>query len=251
MRSGNPVLQDKSFQGLFAEGEQMTINGTINKTGMMLLLLVITAGWTWLRFNGAAAEGGPAAAMSAVSPFIWGGLIVGFVLALVTAFKPRYAGITAPMYAIAEGFAIGGFSAMLELRYPNIVIQAVALTFGVLAVMLLAYRSGWIKVTDKFRTGIVAATGAIALLYIVDIGLRAFTSIQVPFIHESGALGIGFSLIVVGLAALNLTLDFDTIERGAAAGAPKYMEWYGAFGLILTLVWLYMEILRLLSKARR
>jgi uncharacterized YccA/Bax inhibitor family protein len=251
MRSGNPVLQDKVFQGLFAEGERMTINGTIAKTGMLLLLLAITAGWTWLRFDGAMNEGGPDAAMAAVSPFIWGGLIVGLVLALVTAFKPRYAGISAPLYAIAEGFAVGGLSAMFELRFPNIVIQAVALTFGVLAVMLLAYRSGWIKVTDKFRMGVVAATGAVMLLYIVDIGLRAFTSVQVPFIHETGMLGIGFSLIVVGLAALNLALDFDAIERGAEQGAPKYMEWYGAFGLIVTLVWLYLEILRLLSKARR
>jgi uncharacterized YccA/Bax inhibitor family protein len=251
MRSGNPVLQDKVFQGLFAEGERMTINGTIAKTGMLLLLMAITAGWTWLRFDGALAAGNPAAALAEISPFLWGGLIVGFVLAMVTTFVPRYAGITAPLYAIAEGFAIGGLSATFELRFPGIVIQAVALTFGVLAVMLLAYRAGWIKVTDKFRMGVVAATGAIALLYIVDIGLRAFTSIQVPFIHESGAMGIGFSLIVVGLAALNLALDFDAIDRGAEQGAPKYMEWYGAFGLMVTLVWLYLEILRLLSKARR
>jgi len=117
--------------------------------------------------------------------------------------------------------------------------------------MLLLYRSGLIKVTDKFRMGVVAATGGIALLYLVDIGLRAFTSIQIPFIHESGALGIGFSLLVVGLAALNLVLDFDMIDRAASQGAPKYMEWYGAFALMVTLVWLYMEILRLLSKARR
>jgi uncharacterized YccA/Bax inhibitor family protein len=215
------------------------------------LLAVVTGGWTWHRFMGLAADGNLAAALAAVTPFMWGGLLVGFVLALVTTFTPRWAGITAPLYAIAEGFALGGISAVMELRLPGIVLQAVMLTIGVLAAMLLLYRTGVIRVTDKFRMGVVAATGGIALLYLVDIGLRAFTSIQIPFIHESGAMGIGFSLLVVGLAALNLTLDFDMIERGAEQGAPKVMEWYGAFALMVTLVWLYLEILRLLSKARR
>lgn len=254
MQSSNPVLRSESFQGMFAQGERMTMNGTIAKTGLLLLLAVFTAGWTWQRFMDAAAGGTPAdisAAMAAVTPFLWGGMIVGFVLALITVFARRFAGITAPLYALAEGFALGGLSAMLELRYPGIALQAVMLTGGVLAVMLLAYRSGWIKVTDKFRMGVVAATGAIMLLYLVDIGLRAFSSVDIPFIHESGALGIGFSLLVVGLAALNLVLDFDMIERATEQGAPKYMEWYGAFALMVTLVWLYMEILRLLSKARR
>ena len=251
MRTGNPVLQEKTFQGLFAEGERMTMNGTIAKSGLLLLLIVVTGSFTWHRFLDAAAGGNLAQAVAAVSPFLWSGLIVGFVLAMVTTFAPRWAGITAPLYAIAEGFALGGLSAMMELRYAGIVLQAVMLTLAVLAVMLMLYRTGIIKVTDRFRTGVVAATGGIALLYLVDIGLRAFTHIQIPFIHESGALGIGFSLLVVGLAALNLTLDFDLIDRGAAQGAPKYMEWYGAFALMVTLVWLYLEILRLLSKARR
>jgi uncharacterized YccA/Bax inhibitor family protein len=245
------VLQPKSFQGLFAEGERMTVNGTIGKTATLLVLAVLTAGWTWQRFSALAATGDVAAAVGAIQPFLWGGMIAGLVLALVTVFAKRYAGITAPLYALAEGFFLGGISAVLEMRYPNIVFQAVMLTAGVMAVMLLAYRSGWIKVTDKFRTGVIAATGAIMLLYLVDIGLRAFTSIDIPFIHESGAMGIGFSLLVVGLAALNLTLDFDFIERASAQGAPKYMEWFGAFGLMVTLVWLYLEILRLLSKTRR
>jgi uncharacterized YccA/Bax inhibitor family protein len=251
MQSSNPVLQPKSFQGLFAEGERMTVNGTIGKTAMLLVLAVLTAGWTWQRFSALAATGDVAAAVGAIQPFLWGGMIAGLVLALVTVFAKRYAGITAPLYALAEGFFLGGISAVLEMRYPNIVFQAVMLTAGVMAVMLLAYRSGWIKVTDKFRTGVIAATGEIMLLYLVDIGLRAFTSIDIPFIHESGAMGIGFSLLVVGLAALNLTLDFDFIERASAQGAPKYMEWFGAFGLMVTLVWLYLEILRLLSKTRR
>lgn len=251
MRSGNPVLQEKTFQGLFAQGERMTMNGTIAKSGLLLLLIVVTGSFTWQRFVDAAAGGNLAQAVAAVSPFLWGGLIAGFVLALVTAFKPRWAGVTAPLYAMAEGFLLGGLSAMMELRYAGIVLQAVMLTLGVLAAMLMLYRTGVIKVTDRFRTGVVAATGGIALLYLVDIGLRAFTHIQIPFIHESGALGIGFSLLVVGLAALNLTLDFDMIDRGVAQGAPKFMEWYGAFALMVTLVWLYLEILRLLSKARR
>jgi uncharacterized YccA/Bax inhibitor family protein len=251
MRSSNPVLQDKAFRDLPATGERMSMNGTIARTGLLLVLALITGGWTWHHFVEVAQQGGLPAGMAAISPYLWGGLIVGFVLALVTSFASRWAGLTAPLYAMAEGCALGGISVMLNLRYPGIVLQAVMLTAGVLAVMLLLYRSGIIKVTDRFRMGVVAATGAIALLYLVDIGLRAFTSIQIPFVHETGALGIGFSLLVVGLAALNLVLDFDMIERATAQGAPKYMEWYGAFALMVTLVWLYMEILRLLSKARR
>jgi uncharacterized YccA/Bax inhibitor family protein len=251
MRSSNPVLRENTFQGLFAEGDRMTLNGTVAKTGLLLLLAVVTGGWTWQRFDTVVAAGDVAAALAAISPFMWGGLIVGFVLALASTFARQWSGITAPLYAIAEGFALGGISAFMELRYHGIVLQAVMLTAGVLAVMLVLYRTRVIKVTDRFRTGVVAATGAIALLYLVDLGLRAFTSIQVPFIHESGLLGIGFSLLVVGLAAFNLALDFDLIERGTQEGAPKYMEWYGAFALMVTLVWLYLEILRLLSKARR
>ena len=251
MRSGNPVLQDKAFRGLAVPGARMTMNGTIARTGLLLVLALITGGWVWHRFAEAARDAGPQAALAAISPYLLGGLVAGLVLALATCFARRWAGITAPLYALAEGCALGGISAMLEMRYPGIVLQAVMLTAGVLAAMLLLYRSGVIKVTDRFRLGVVAATGAIALLYLVDLGLRAFTSIQIPFIHESGALGIGFSLLVVGLAALNLVLDFDMIERAVAQGAPKYMEWYGAFGLMVTLVWLYMELLRLLSKARR
>lgn len=251
MPSGNPVLREKAFQGLPATGERMTMNGTVTRTALLLALAVITGGWTWQRFAGMAADGDLNVALAAISPFMWGGLLVGLVLALVTTFAQRWAGITAPLYAIAEGFALGGISAVMNLRFPGIVLQAIMLTVGVLAVMLLAYRSGWIKVTDKFRMGVVAATGGIALLYLVDMGLRAFTHIQIPFIHETGAMGIGFSLLVVGLAALNLVLDFDMIDRAAKGGAPKYMEWYGAFALMVTLVWLYMELLRLLSKARR
>lgn len=262
MQSNNPVLKRQVFQHVDATGERMTINGTISKTGLLLVLAVITAAWTWFKFDAGFAQAmqtavldgsgqGPMAiAFGLVMPYVIGGFVVGLVLALVSAFKPSWCGITAPLYALAEGFALGGLSAVMEAKYAGIVLQAIMLTAGVLAVMLVAYRAGWIRVTDKFRMGVVAATGAIALLYLVDIGLRAFSSIEIPFIHESGAMGIGFSLLVVGLAALNLVLDFDMIDQGAAYGAPKYMEWYGAFALMVTLVWLYLELLRLLSKTR-
>jgi uncharacterized YccA/Bax inhibitor family protein len=251
MRSSNPVLQDKTFQGLFADGARMTMNGTLAKAALLLVLVLVTGGWTWHRFTTLVADGGVAVALAAVRPFIWGGMATGLGLALLTAFARRWAGITAPLYAIAEGFALGGLSAALEVRYEGIVGQAVLLTIGVLASMLLLFRTGLIRVTDRFRSGVITITCTIVLLYVVDIGLRAFSSIQIPFIHESGLAGIALSLLVVGMAALNLMLDFDLIQRGTQQGAPKYMEWYGAFALMVTMVWLYLELLRLLSKVRR
>ena len=251
LRSNNPVLRDKTFQNLAAGGEPMTLNGTISRAALLLALVLITGGWTWFHFRAIAAGQSIDAALAATSPFLWGGLIVGFVLALATAFKPRWSPLTAPLYALAEGTALGGISAIFELRYPGIVVQAVLASVGVLAVMLLLYRSGVIKVTDKFRMGVVAATCGIALLYLIEWGLSAFTHFSIPFINGGGTWGILFSVLVVGLAALNLVLDFDLIERGTAAGAPRYMEWYCAFALLVTLVWLYMELLRLLSKTRR
>jgi uncharacterized YccA/Bax inhibitor family protein len=183
-------------------------------------------------------------------PLIWIGAIGGLVMALVTAFKQTWAPVTAPIYAALEGLFVGAVSALFEARYPGIVMQAVMLTFGTLGALLMAYKSGLIKATENFKLGVTAATGAIALLYLVNIGLRLFTDVSIPFIHESGLLGIGFSLFVVTIAALNLVLDFDFIESGAEANAPKYMEWYGAFGLVVTLIWLYIEFLRLLAKLR-
>lgn len=243
MRSGNPALTEKTFRGTARAGEAMTLGGTVNRTSIMLALVLITAGWTWNRFY-------PAQDPAAIMPFMWGGIIGGLVVALVTIFKKPWAPVTAPIYALLEGFALGGISAVFEAQFPGIVIQAVGLTFGTLAALLLAYRSGLIRVTDKFRAGVVAATGGIFLVYLVDIVLRFF-GIGIPFIHESGALGIGFSIFVVIIAALNLVLDFDFIEAGVKQGAPKYMEWYAAFGLMVTLIWLYLEILRLLAKTRR
>jgi uncharacterized YccA/Bax inhibitor family protein len=245
MRTSNPALRADTFTKIApaARTEQaMTINGTVNKTAFMLVLLILAASWVWRQFYNAWDP-------SRIMPWLAIGGIGGFITALVTIFNPRAARISAPLYAVLEGLLLGGLSAIFERQFPGIVIQAVALTFGTLFCLLLAYRSGLIKVTENFRLGIVAATGAIALIYIVTI-ILGFFRIRMPFIHESGIFGIGFSLFVVTIAALNLVLDFDFIEKGAAAGAPKYMEWYGAFGLMVTLIWLYLEILRLLAKMR-
>ena len=243
MRTANPALNDKTFRGLgYAAdaSDMMTIQGTVNKTGILLLFLFLTAGWTWNSFF---ETGNPAA----IAPLTMVGAFGGFIVAMVTVFKKTWAPITAPLYAALEGLFLGGISAVFEARFPGIVIQAVALTFGTLFSLLLAYKSGVIKPTENFKLGIVAATGGIGLIYFVTI-ILGFFGIQMPFIHDSGILGIGFSLFVVVIAALNLVLDFDFIENGAEAGIPKYMEWYAAFGLLVTLVWLYIEILRLLSK---
>jgi uncharacterized YccA/Bax inhibitor family protein len=251
MRSANPALSDQTFEGVsVARGAgvpAMTINGTVNKTGFCLLLLLATATWTW--GLGAAGTGpmatpaNPAAAM----PWVMVGVIGGFIVAMATTFKKEWAPVGAPAYAALEGLALGGISAVFEARYPGLVSQAVFLTFGTLGALLLAYRSGVIKVTDNLRLGIAAATGGIFLVYLVSF-VMSFFGARIPMIHESGMVGIGFSLVVVGIAAMNLVLDFDFIERGSEAGAPKYMEWYGAFGLLVTLVWLYIEMLKLLAK---
>ncbi|MHB8571075.1 MAG: Bax inhibitor-1/YccA family protein [Metallibacterium sp.] len=253
MASGNPLLRSSNFEGLAIGGERMTVNGTIGKTAIMLILVCVSAGRTWLRFDAALAVGGKdaaAAAMAAVAPFLMGGLIAGLVLALVSVFAKRFIAITAPLYAIAEGFVVGGISAIFDLSYPGVVVTAVALTFGVMAVMLFLYSSRIIKVTDKLRMGIVAATGGIMVVYLINMVMGFYAS-QIGLINSASPLGIGFSLLVVGIAAFNLLIDFDMIERGAAAGAPRNMEWYGAFGLTVTLVWLYIEILSLLGKLQR
>ncbi len=248
MRSGNPALSESTFLDLASGSvvtspdQAMTINGTVNKTGILLLLTVLTAAFAWSQTIGADGQVAPGAMLYAM-----GGAIGGLVLALVTVFKKEWSPVTAPMYALVEGFFLGAISAVFEARFPGIVFQAVLLTFGTLFALLAAYRSGLIKVTENFKLGVVAATGGIALLYLASFVL-SFFNINVPVIHEASWLGIAFSLFVVVVAALNLVLDFDFIENGAAARAPKYMEWYGAFGLMVTLVWLYVEFLRLLSK---
>lgn len=238
MRTGNPTLKGNTFTQVRSHDstDVMSIQGTVNKTFLLLFALIISASWVWkdpIRFM----------------PFLIPALIVGLIVAIVTVLKKQWAGITAPIYAVIEGMILGSISAIFEKNYPGIVIQAVGLTFGVLFCLLMVYKSRLIKVTDNFRLGVVAATGGIALFYFISLAL-GFFGMRIPFIHESGPLGIGFSLFVVVIASLNLVLDFDFIEKGAEAGAPKFMEWYGAFGLLVTLVWLYIEILRLLSKLR-
>ena len=246
-RSGNPALRESTFLDLSSgavvqrEGDAMTLNGTVNKTGTLLLLCVITAAFAWSQVQ--FTETGSVGAM----PYFLGGTIGGLVFALATIFKKEWAPVTAPMYALTKGFALGAISALFEHRFPGIVAQAVMLTFGTLFALLAAYRSGLIKATENFKLGVVAATGGICLVYLATIVMSLF-GVRVPFIHESGLIGIGFSLFVVVIAALNLVLDFDFIESGVEQKAPKYMEWYGAFGLMVTLVWLYVEFLRLLSK---
>jgi uncharacterized YccA/Bax inhibitor family protein len=244
MRTSNPTLNENAFrsEGVAYGQEAMTIQGTVNKTGVLLLCSILTATWTWNTFLHSRSP------ESVMGPLVLGA-IGGFVVAIVTVFKKNWAPITAPLYALLEGLVLGGISAMFELRFPGLPIQAVSLTFGVLIVMLLAYRSGLIPVTDKLRLGIVAATGGIAVFYFAEF-ILGFFGIHFTTINGSSPIGIGFSLVVVVIASLNLVLDFDFIERGARAGAPKYMEWYGAFGLMVTLIWLYLEILRLLAKLR-
>lgn len=241
MRTANPALNAKTFERFdsFADDTHMTLMGTVHKSGLLLLILVVPAIWVWEQVN---RMGGQSALM-----WMGVGLIGGLVVALVTVFKQAWAPITAPIYAALEGLALGGISALVELRFPGIVIQAVTLTFGIFFCLLLAYRSGMIKATENFKLGVVAATGGIFMIYMAS-WILSFFGTSIPFIHESGLIGILFSLAVVVVASLNLVLDFDFIEQGAEHGAPKYMEWYAAFGLLVTLVWLYIEILHLLMK---
>jgi uncharacterized YccA/Bax inhibitor family protein len=243
-KSGNPTLSEKVFNRS-VEWQQsdaaMTAKGTMNKFGLMMILLLGSASFTWK----AAAEG------TNVFPWIIGSAILGLVIVLVLVFKHQWAYFLAPLYALVEGVFVGGISAFYNYAFertaPGIVMQAVGLTFGVVIAMYALYHFGIIKATETFKTVVITATAGIALFYALAMILRIF-GVQMPLIHESTTMGIVFSLVVVVVAALNLILDFDRIEQGARNGAPKYMEWYGAFGLLVTIIWLYLEILRLLSK---
>lgn len=243
-KSGNPVLGEKAFRGLTLSGDsadRMTIQGTMNKTGLLMLLVLAGAYYTWDMF----AKG------QNVQMFMIGGMIGGFILALVTVFKKEWAPYTAPAYALMQGLFLGAISAMYQFAFedkmPNIITNAVGLTVSVGIAMFLLYHFRVIKVTEKFRSIIVMATVGIMLFYLIVIIARLFGA-NVGFMHDSSPLGIGLSLFIIGIAALNLLLDFDMIEQGSAAGAPKYMEWFGGFALLVTLIWLYLEILRLLSR---
>lgn len=238
LRSGNPALNTKTFSGFdMTTGASMTIMGTVHKTALGLLLLMSTALFTWNM------PAGDPRAIGLMMLGIFGGLIV----AIITVFKHHLAKYTVPAYALLEGLALGGISKFFDVMYPGIVNQAVMLTFGTLGALLLAYRSGLIKATENFKLGVMAATGGIFFVYLISWILSWF-SVSVPLIHSNSNMSILFSIGVVVIAALNLVLDFDFIEEGSEKGAPKYMEWYGAFGLLVTLIWLYLEILRLLAK---
>ena len=240
-RTANPTLNAGTFTGAQVSGEEaMTLRGTVNKSMVLLALLVLASCWTWSQVT---------ATPQLLRNTLWVS-IAGLVFGFVTVFKKSWAPVTAPVYAVLEGVVIGSVSFIMEHQYPGIVIQAVALTFGTLFALLVLYSSRIIPVTENFKLGVVAATGGIAILYLIDMALMFFGH-RVPMIHESGTLGICFSLFVVVIAALNLVLDFDFIEKGSQTNQPKYMEWYAGFGLIVTLVWLYFEILRLLAKTRR
>ncbi len=243
MRSSNPALISNPFSGfgLVSESNAMTVRGTVNKTLILLFLVLLPAALIWRQFSLSGYQS------TAVQGWMIGGLIVGFILSLVTIFKKNWASISAPLYAVAEGLFLGGMSAIFEKSYPGIVTQAVSLSIATLLVMLVSYQAGWIRPTERFKWGVVAATGAIALVYFVSI-ILGFFHINVPFINGSGFFSILFSVFVVGIAALNFILDFDFIQQGSRGGAPKYMEWYSAFALMVTLIWLYIEILRLLAK---
>ncbi|MBL4818993.1 MAG: Bax inhibitor-1/YccA family protein [Deltaproteobacteria bacterium] len=242
MESSNPVLARALRHGEhYLTGERMSVSGTVNKTGLLLAIASATAAYPWSLLT--------EARMAELNTIMWGGMIGGLILAFATIFKPTWAFWSAPAYAACQGLALGSISAVMNQAYPGIAFEALAGTFGTLAVMLTLYRTGVIKATKSFRAGVLAATGGVAVIYLVSIAFQWF-GISMSFMTGSGITGIVFSLAVVCIAALNLVLDFDLIDRGSREGAPKHMEWYGAFGLMITMVWLYVEMLRLLSKLR-
>jgi uncharacterized YccA/Bax inhibitor family protein len=242
-KSGNPTLTEKMFQSSLTGNAQevMTVKGTLNKFGFLFLMVMASAFFSWYSF-GKGVD---------VTSYMWAGAIGGLIVAFVIIFKKTWAPFLAPAYALLEGLFIGAISAYFNFAFaekaPFIIIQAVGLTFGVALAMFALYNMRIIRATETFKSVIITATAGIAIFYLLTIVLRFF-NIDIPFVHQGSTFGIIFSLIVVGIAALNLILDFDMIEKGADAGAPKYMEWYGAFGLLVTIVWIYLEILRLLAK---
>ena len=237
MRSGNPALSKNSFENLIAtSNEVMTLDGTVNKTAISMGILLIAAYYTY---------------SNAIMDYVIIGFVGGFILALVTIFKKEWSPTTVPIYAALEGLALGGISKMYADSFePGIVPQAITLTLGILFALLFAYKSKIIQATENFKLGLFAATAGIFVVYLVSFLMSIFGSGGLPVMNPSNSsmFSIGFSLFVVIIASLNLVMDFDFIEEGVSNGAPKYMEWYGAFGLLVTLIWLYLEILRLLAK---
>ncbi|MEP6466692.1 MAG: Bax inhibitor-1/YccA family protein, partial [Parafilimonas sp.] len=244
-QSSNPTLSQKIFNGSITQNEDgiMTVRGTINKFGFLLFMVLAGAAYTWyLYYNNQ---------QQTMTTLMWVGIIGGLITVVAISFKPTLAPYLSPAYGILEGFFLGAISAILNEafrdKYPGLVMQAVGLTFGVAIAMFLLYNFRIIKATQRFKSIIFTATAGIAIFYIITLVLGMF-HVNIPFMYDSSALGIGLSLFIVAIAALNLIIDFDMIEKGADMGAPKFMEWYGAFGLLVTMVWLYVEILRLLSR---
>lgn len=243
LKSGNPTLTEKMFQKSIVsdQSETMTVRGTMNRFFILLLMVMVTAIFTWKAYYGG----------NSVNGYMWGGMIGGLIIALVIVFKRQWSPWLAPAYGLCEGLFLGAISAYFNDAFsekaPSIVMQAVGLTFGTAIAMFFLYQSRIIKATQRFKAIVLTATMGIAIFYMIAIVLRFF-NMPVAFLHEGSTFGIILSLVIVGIAALNLILDFDMIETGASMGAPKFMEWYGAFGLLVTIVWLYLEILRLLSK---
>lgn len=250
LESSNPTLSQKIFSqsATGAYGEVMTVRGAINKFGFLLLMVMAGAAFTWYQYYNQVSV---LTASQSVTPYLWGGVIGGLICALAIIFKPTWSPYVAPAYAILEGLFLGAISAIVnaafEEKYPGLILQAVGLTFGVAFAMFLLYNMRIIKATAKFRSIIVSATAGIFFFYLITLVLRLF-NVNMPFMYDASPLGIGISLFIIAIAALNLILDFDMIERGADSGAPKFMEWYGAFGLLVTMIWLYLEILKLLVR---
>ncbi|MEI6585358.1 MAG: Bax inhibitor-1/YccA family protein [Sediminibacterium sp.] len=246
-KSGNPTLTEKMFDkstAVMAENQGvMSVRGAINKFGFLMLMVIAGAAYNWQLFQ--------ELKQSTMTILMMVGAIGGFVIALGITFKPNWAAYLAPAYGLLQGLFIGGISAIMnklfEAKYPGLVMQAVGLTFGVALAMFLLYNFRIIKATEKFKSVIIASTLGIGIFYLITMVLNMF-GVNVSFMHDSSLLSIGISLFIVGIAAMNLILDFDMIEQGAERGAPKFMEWYGAFGLLVTIVWLYIEMLKLLSK---
>lgn len=237
IKSGNPVLSKKTFNNLKSTTrEVMTLDGAVNKIAISLAILLFAAYYTY---------------SNAIVSYIWVGLIGGFIVALVTVFKKEWAPITVPIYSVLEGLALGGISKLYaEMFEPGIVPQAISLTLGILIALLFAYKTKIIRATENFKLGVFAATAGIGIVYLISFLMSFSGGIGLPIMNPANAsmLSIGFSLFVVVIASLNLVMDFDFIEKGVQNGAPKYMEWYSAFGLLVTLIWLYIEILSLLAK---
>jgi len=260
-RTGNPALNEEIFTEN-RDGTVMTLEGTATKTLILLVLVIVAAAFTWtstahlLNYNDVAIvqQQGQINSLTHVPGQVWGfvlgGCLIGFVVALVIIFNPPLSPYLAPIYALLEGVCLGAWSQVFEYMYPGIVVQALGITFGTLFTLLLAYRLRLVQATENFKLAVIAATGGICIVYLFDLCLGLFAGVHVPFVHETGVGGIIFSLFVVVIAAANLVLDFDFIETGVNNKAAKYMEWYSAFGLLVTLVWLYLEIVRLLAKLR-